>query len=195
MSLTLANASRTSKRRELDFYPTPSDVTEALIYFLRLPKHCLIWEPACGDGAMSRVLEDHGYTVFSSDIRTDTGYGQQGRDFLITGPPTENLGAIITNPPFNQSEAFIRRALKFAPIVAMLLKSQYWHAKKRFGLFQEACPTWVLPLTWRPDFKNGGRGKPTMEVYWTVWMSVAHVRSWGRTYSSPAAHYCPLVRP
>jgi len=34
-----------------------------------------IWEPACGDGAISRVLEAAGYQVISTDL-IDRGYGQ-----------------------------------------------------------------------------------------------------------------------
>lgn len=54
-ALNLANGSTENKRRELDFYPTPPDVTHALMRFLDL-EQCTIWEPACGDGAMAYVL-------------------------------------------------------------------------------------------------------------------------------------------
>lgn len=59
----------------------------------------------------------------------------------------------------------------------MLLKSQYWHAKSRYKLFQDYTPSWVLPLTWRPDFLEHERlegekkGAPTMDVAWSVWIS------------------------
>ena len=156
-----------SKRRELDFYPTPPEVTHALMQFLELHASAKVWEPACGDGAMSKVLAAYVDSVRSSDIR-QSGYGEGGVDFLATDHPCD---AVITNPPFNVSAEFIRHALKQAPIVAMVLKSQYWHAKKRTELFHESPPAWVLPLTWRPDFLGGERGgAPTMEVHWTVWV-------------------------
>ena len=169
MSVTLANGATKNKRRELDFYPTPPDVTHALMQFL-LRKKLIgqsVWEPACGDGAMSDVLKQYYSTIISSDIR-DSGYGQSGIDFIHS---TENVDAIITNPPFALSEAFIAHALPLAPLVAMLVKSQYWHAKKRYELFMKTPPAFILPLTWRPDFMNGERGgAPTMEVQWTVWI-------------------------
>ena len=165
-ALNLANNSTTSSRRALDFYPTPPDVTHALMRFLEMPP-CLILEPACGDGAMSEVLKSYNHDVISSDIR-DTGYGNGGQDFLKA---SGYYDAIITNPPFNISEAFIRHALPQAHTVAMILKSQYWHAAKRKALFEEHPPAYVLPLTWRPDFMGGERGgAPTMEVHWTVWI-------------------------
>ncbi len=98
--------------------------------------------------------------------------------------------AIITNPPFSQSIEFIKKALKEAPIVAMLLKSQYWHAKNRYEFFMNNKPAYVLPLTWRPDFleherKSGEKkGAPTMEVFWTVWIKDLH-----------NTQYIPLLKP
>ena len=167
MSITLTTGGSSNKRRELDFYPTPPEVTRALMLFLALTPG-VIWEPACGDGAMAGVIREHGHEVISSDIR-QTGYGEGEVDFLTALPRT--CDAIITNPPFAQAEAFIRKAVGIAPITAMLLKSQYWHAQKRQSLFSEHPPAFILPLTWRPDFMNGERGgAPTMECLWTVWM-------------------------
>lgn len=171
MSVILANGGDQSKRRELDFYPTPPEVTHALLQFLNLSRDSCVWEPACGDGAMSDVLAKYFDNVRSSDIR-QTSYAKDGVDFLNA---QYKCDAIITNPPFNASEQFIRHALKNANIVAMVLKSQYWHAAKRASLFSEYPPAWVLPLTWRPDFLfdqrvNGVKGSPTMECLWTVWV-------------------------
>jgi hypothetical protein len=117
---------------------------------------------------MAEVIKQHGHEVIATDIR-HTGYGTGGLDFFRCVPRV--CDAIITNPPFTQSEDFIREALENATIVAMLLKSQYWHAAKRRALFEAKPPTWVLPLSWRPDFMNGERGgAPTMECLWTVWI-------------------------
>lgn len=166
MSATLANGGPQERRRALDFYPTPTEVTDALLQFMQWPA-MRVWEPACGNGAMSRVLAAAGHEVVSTDL-AHTGFGSGGVDFLTCEP--RECDAIVTNPPFNISETFIRTALRHARVVAMVLKSQYWHAAKRHTLFAEAPPSFVLPLTWRPDFMGGERGgAPTMEVHWTVW--------------------------
>lgn len=174
-AVSLANSGDQSKRRELDFYPTPPEATHALMQFLMhsgiLDESSTVWEPACGIGSMSDVISSYVPRVYSSDIR-DTGYGDVG-DFLMM---KRNCDAIITNPPFAFSEQFIRHSLNQSRVVAMLLKSQYWHASKRVVLFNDAPPAYVLPLTWRPDFlfdqrKNGVKGAPTMEVHWTVWVN------------------------
>ena len=162
----LANGGRKEKRRELDFYPTPPEVTHALMRRFEWPK-MKVWEPACGDGSMSEVLKTYGHDVFSSDLR-NTGYGKGEVDFLSA---YSDCDAIITNPPFCLSEEFIRRSLSYAPIVAMVLKSQYWHSQKRATLFKNHPPAYILALTWRPDFVNKeGGGSPTMEAIWTVWI-------------------------
>lgn len=174
-AVSLANGGDQAKRRELDFYPTPPDATHALMRFLTLQgivgKDALVWEPACGNGAMSNVISEYVDEVYSTDLR-QTGFGIGGKDFLLSQFDCE---AVITNPPFALSEQFIRHALTQAPIVAMLLKSQYWHAQKRVDLFNTFSPAFVLPLTWRPDFLfdqriDGTKGAPTMEVHWTVWV-------------------------
>lgn len=188
MSVTLANGGN-KNRRELDYYPTPPDVTMALLKFLKgnSINFNTIWEPACGEGHMSMVMENEGYDVVSTDLR-QTLYCAGGVDFLTTD--NKNCDAIITNPPFNISEQFILKGLECAPVVAMLLKSQYWHAKKRYKLFSDTKPKWVLPLTWRPDFlfdqrESGNRAAPTMECLWTVWIS-------GNT---GPCEYIPLQKP
>lgn len=175
MSVTLANGGKQEKRRELDFYPTPAECTIALCEFLKdegaplIDLTCL--EPACGEGHMSDVLEKYFRNVYSSDIR-DTGYGQQ---LNYLNEPNLAGDCLITNPPFNESEAFIRKAISEGrSLVGMLLKSQYWHSAKRLKLFNEHPPAYVLPLTWRADFlfntrQPGDKINPTMEVLWTVW--------------------------
>jgi hypothetical protein len=55
-AVTLTN-NNNGQRRELDFYPTPPEVTHSLMGFLGLSKDIIIYEPACGDGAMVDVLE------------------------------------------------------------------------------------------------------------------------------------------
>ena len=61
-ALTLTNSSTDKNRRELDYYPTPPDVTHALMRFLHLHP-CRVWEPACGDGAMAEVLKQYGHEI------------------------------------------------------------------------------------------------------------------------------------
>ncbi|HTW72146.1 MAG TPA: hypothetical protein VME47_19845, partial [Acetobacteraceae bacterium] len=88
------------ERAEDDFYATPSWVTEALLRHIRFRGQ--IWEPCCGDGAMSTVLARHGYTVVSTDI-ADRGFGTPGVDFLACHTVPEGCRSIVTNPPYGDS--------------------------------------------------------------------------------------------
>lgn len=165
------------KRNASDFYPTPPEATQALLDFLEIEEGKRIWEPACGEGHMVDVLEKNGYMVRATDIQT-------GTDFLET--ENNDCDWIITNPPFSLSEQFIRKCAEYHVPFALLLKSQYWHAAKRVSLFNEITPTYILPLTWRPDFlfKTRGKGSPLMDVIWCVWYP-----------GTVSTTYIPLVKP
>jgi hypothetical protein len=151
------------RRSETDFYPTPSDVTKTLLDFLDLPKTNIIWEPACGEMDMVSVMQSAGYAVIPTDLK-------YGHDFLTM--PHPECDWIITNPPFSISDKFIERCAEHGKPFALLLKSQYWHAKKRHDLFKRITPSFVCPLTWRPDFlfkKHEKRSAPLMDVMWCIW--------------------------
>jgi hypothetical protein len=89
-----------------DFYPTPAWATHALCEHETFEG--AIWEPCCGDGAMSRVLKARGYSVVSTDLH-DRGYGLPDMDFLKAD--VEDVPNIVTNPPFGIAEAVIDKAL------------------------------------------------------------------------------------
>ena len=168
------------KRAASDFYPTPPEVTLALLNWLGLRKGARIWEPACGEGHMVRVMEAKGYSVRATDIQT-------GTDFLAEMLPVDDIDCIITNPPFSLADNFIERCALYNRPFALLLKSQSWHAKKRLHLFQKYQPDYILPLTWRPDFLFGerGGGSPLMDVMWCVWFRNVELSTETRYYPLP----------
>lgn len=84
-----------ANREKDDFYPTPDAATMALLSREQFDPD--VWEPACGDGAISRIFEAAGHRVVSTDL-VDRGYGEPRVDFLMES----RLLAphIVTNPPF-----------------------------------------------------------------------------------------------
>ena len=170
-------------RHANDFYPTPKDVTFALLDLIApyLKERSVIWEPACGERDMVNAIRERGYTVRGTDIT-------EGVDFLKEPTPPV-VSWIITNPPFSSAEAFIRRAYKSRLPFAMLVKAQFWHAAGRLPLFQECTPDIIAPLTWRPDFnfKLNKRGSPLMDVMWCIWLPPIH--------KTGTTRYIPLGRP
>ena len=68
------------EREENDFYATEPKAVELLLECEVFNNR--IWECACGDGSISKVLESHGYDVYSSDL-IYRGYGDKNSvDFL-----------------------------------------------------------------------------------------------------------------
>lgn len=180
------------ERKPADLYPTPVDGTESIIEVLKGMKRRdgtpikTIWEPACGDGRLARVLEWHGFTVISTDLRAYPGYGYGGLDFLSELPGGKwgwempEIDAIVTNPPFALAEEFIRRALSFTPNVVMLLKQTFWNVGGRSkGLWIDHTPDMELKLTWRLAFLKTERGNsPLMDCMWNVWNGDNADRAW-----------------
>jgi hypothetical protein len=170
----MAGGNPAEGREEDDFYPTPPEVTQALVnaWQLVIRNHAdVIWEPCAGDGAMVRVLEQIGCPIHASDINPRAP-GIDAADFLV-GEMQGRVGercAIITNPPFGLAEEMIAKAARMDGVVfaAFMLKATFWHAKTRQALFRQFMPFIVHPLTWRPDFKM--KGRPTMEMQWCIWL-------------------------
>ena len=88
------------EREGRDFYATPPSVTAALLRHIQFRGK--VWEPCCGDGAMSSVLAEHGYDVVSTDI-VDRGFGTPGVDFLACHSVPGGCRSIITNPPYGDT--------------------------------------------------------------------------------------------
>lgn len=103
-----------------DAYFSPPELVEALVRVQ--PFRGVVWEPACGDGAISKVLDDWLFPVVSSDLY-HYGYPPTRRlDFLSEGPSWK-FDNIITNPPYSTGiiRPWIRRCCEYAPDVLALL--------------------------------------------------------------------------
>jgi hypothetical protein len=157
-------------RKERDLYETPHWVTEALRP--HVPELGGIWEPASGGGKMLSVLEGWGSYVLGSDIET-------GADFLISSRPQgSQWNAIITNPPYELAMQFCEHALRLMEpergIVAMLLRTDFDHAKSRTHLFRD-CPAFARKLVlmkriaWFVEADGRPRASPSFNHAWYVW--------------------------
>lgn len=151
-----------------DFYPTPGWATEALIDNEKFNGD--IWECACGNGAMSKVLETTGSTIISSDLY-DRGYGETGVNFLENDKVFDN---IITNPPFNAAEGFVHTALKSTGNkFALLLRLAFLEGGNRQRtIFKNTAPSRVWVFSERITFYPEGaeqKGSGTTAYAWFVW--------------------------
>lgn len=124
--LNIVGANTKGDRVKNDFYPTPIEATESLLKHIKFDGE--IWECACGDGAISKVLLKNGYKVYSSDL-INRGYGTPNHDFLTSTLKSDN---IITNPPFNLSLEFALKALQCVRQKAVFFhKLVFLESKKR----------------------------------------------------------------
>lgn len=154
------------ERKERDLYETPEWVTEALLP--HLPAVGVVWEPAAATGKMVRVLQAAGMRVFASDI-------DQGYDFLTMDemPIASERDAIITNPPYELAADFIVRSVLMTKrtlgLVAMLLRTDFDHAKTRSHLFQSALFAKKIVLTRRIRWFEDSKGSPSFNHAWFIW--------------------------
>lgn len=138
---TLGSSNHALESREtFDYYATDPKAVEMLLELEQFAP--VIWEPACGEGHISKVLQAHGYQVISTDL-VYRGFGDpEPLDFL-----KETLdgfeGDIITNPPYSTGLEFVQRALESVRPggkVAMFLKVQFLEGQKRGAFFKDTPP-------------------------------------------------------
>ena len=140
----LGSSNHVDENREaFDYYATDPKAVEMLLELEQFAP--VIWEPACGEGHISKVLQAHGYQVISTDL-VYRGFGDpEPLDFL-----KETLdgfeGDIITNPPYSTGLEFVQRALESVRPggkVAMFLKVQFLEGQKRGAFFKDTPPRTV----------------------------------------------------
>lgn len=122
LSMRTGNRVHAPKVRGADLYQTPVVAVQALLKLEPVP--LTIWEPACGPGAIVKVLRDSGRAVVATDlIKYDCPDSKARVDFLMERKmPVPGLAAIVTNPPFKLADEFVAKALDLCPEVYMLLR-------------------------------------------------------------------------
>ena len=140
-----------------DFFPTPKWATHALIDNEHFDGE--IWESACGNGAMSSVLEFTGCPVVSSDLY-QRGYGDAGVDFLKASRSADNI--IVRSGTSLAKRKF-----------ALLLRLAFLEGANRANtIFADAPPSRVWVFSERITFYPAGAvqaGSGTTAYAWFVW--------------------------
>ncbi|WP_310498292.1 hypothetical protein [Sandarakinorhabdus sp.] len=137
-----------------DFTPTPEPVARAMVALE--PWGPRVWEPACGDGALSGQFLRAGIDVVETDL-APRGVGSR-LDFLharhLLAPE------ICTNPPYRDglTDAFAAKALELGARRVMLLMPLGWmqavQAPRPQLLRRGLARVWVSSR--RIAFKRGG---------------------------------------
>ncbi len=160
------------EREENDYYATDPKAIDELFKVEDFGD--VIFEPACGEGNLSKRMEDLGKVVISSDL-VDRGYGETGVDFLKFESDELLDMDIITNPPYKFTTDFILKALsiiKPGRKVAFFLKLQTLEGQGRYkDVFSKYPPISVNVCTKRIQCaKNNHFVSSSAVCYaWFVW--------------------------
>jgi hypothetical protein len=156
-----------------DLYETPPEAVRALLKAERLPLQ--IWEPACGPGAIVRVLRNAGHKVCATDL---IDYGLEDStariDFLMESHAPPGVEAIVTNPPYKLAAQFVEHALDLCPLVIMLLPLTFIAGQRRAAILESGSLARVhvfknrLPRMHRAE-RKGPRATSTVEFAWFAW--------------------------
>ena len=164
-------------REKHDFYPTPPEPTRALLRAEadRLRDFPVIWEPACGDGAMAREIRAAGHKCVGTDLVPRwKGEGDfRIANFMAVTKP--EAPAIVTNPPYylvnwrDGKGGWITHALDVLGVeyMALLLSWSWPGAGGLGGIWTKSPPARVYLMRWKIDFT--GAGAPPMLNGWFVW--------------------------
>jgi hypothetical protein len=118
-----------------DLYETPAVAVTTLLERETLPS--VVWEPACGPGAIVGILRAAGHTVIATDL-DDWGCpdSESRRDFLFEQRAPDGCECIITNPPYKLAPKFVLKARALAPKVVMLLRLAFLESERRRNILE-----------------------------------------------------------
>lgn len=166
-----------SDREQHDYYATDPKAVEMLLEKESFSPY--IWECACGEGHISKVLEEHGYKVRTSDIIDRGLENTELIDFLkvqkedIWGDFSRD---IVTNPPYKFAKEFVEKALEISADsckIAMFLKLTFLEGQARKKMFEKYPPKRIYVFSSRVKCaKNGdfaGIGSSAVCYAWFIW--------------------------
>lgn len=174
VSLVTGSKRHELKARKDDLYETPPEAVEALLRAEPIPLR--VWEPACGPGAIARVLRSNGRNVFASDLvdYKSADQDQTGWDFLLEQRSIHGFDAIVTNPPYKLASQFVRQAIKLKiQYVAMLLRLAFLEGSGRSDILDGPLSRVHvfknrLPMMHR-DGWEGKRSTSAIPFAWFIW--------------------------
>lgn len=164
------------KARGDDLYQSPPEAVTALLRAENVPE--VVWEPACGPGAIARVLRAAGRQVYATDLVDYESPDQDhaGWDFLMETQAPIGVQCIITNPPYKLAGRFVEHGLKLCPKVIMLLRLAFLESEGRSNILDSGDLARVYPFRDRlpmmhRDGWQGPKSTNTIAFAWFVWDS------------------------
>mgnify|MGYP006428526409 CR=1 FL=1 len=164
-------ARRSDYKEALDDFPTPPWATRALF------EHVVgdsifgesVLEPACGQGHMTKVLEEQGADVHGFDINSK--FGHDVMDFREHN--ASEYDWVITNPPYKLVNEFFEHFKSARKGLALLLRIQWLTGQSRYNnIYSKAPPSFVAVFSRRMSAAQGRvvqENSPLFDHAWFVW--------------------------
>lgn len=144
--VTLGASNHTNHdRAEHDYYATEPLAADLICGVEKFEGD--IWENCCGEGHLSKRLEELGYNVVSTDL-VDRGYGQGNIDFFECDKSLAQN--IITNPPYKYAKEWVEHSLELLENggkLALFLPIQFLESEARRNLFATTPPKTIYVCT------------------------------------------------
>jgi len=187
-----------------DAYLTPPWCVHRLLEALELPGG--LWlEPSAGEGNIMRAVaevrddvvwhavEYRNKCIHRLDAVPSCHTAVEGNFLaIVPGPPNPRYAACVGNPPYVRALQHVQHAMRFAPLVVMLLRLNWLASDKRAKWMRANTPSlFVLPD--RPSFT--GEGGDATDYAWMVWglPPPATVTILGRTPLAERKAYAELM--
>ncbi|MXV35953.1 MULTISPECIES: helix-turn-helix transcriptional regulator [unclassified Saccharibacter] len=156
-----------------DWYVEPEHATDRLLA-VEKPFSGAVLDPCCGQGNVLRACDRAGIETVGSDI-VDRGIDAHIEDFRAAIPAFKPA-SIISNPPFNQAETFVKIAIDHTQDrVCLFLRAAFLEGIKRSAWLRETPPArvWHFPdrISCVPGHLLGQKQKHngTTAYAWVVW--------------------------
>jgi hypothetical protein len=168
---------RKARRRRLDAYDTPEELARVLVAQIPIGLGTSVLEPNVGEGVWVDAARSRGAIVDAIDIDPRARGLRKARDYRVGDFLRMDLPGrwewAIGNPPYNEAEQHVRKALDVADNVAMLLRASVIEADCRDGFWRRFPARHVWFLAQRPAFLGDGGTENAM--YGFFWWDT----SWG----------------
>ncbi len=162
------------RRRKNDFYPTPKELTQALVHHSgwKSEHKLAFYEPCNGDGAISNILSTLGtITTADIDLIKDPMYILDARkEWPHYG--NECYDWVVTNPPFNCAYEIVSNLLNHRDNIlkgfALLLRLSFLEPTNERADFLRYCPPSDIIVLPRASFTGDGK-TDSVTCAWMVW--------------------------
>jgi hypothetical protein len=155
-----------------DCYETPPEAVQALLRVEQIPD--VVWEPACGPGAIVEELRATGRTVIATDLADYSCPDSTSRiDFLMERRAPPGVEAIVSNFPFKLGGQMVEHALTLVPFVIVLCRLTFLESERRSAILDDGPLARVhlfkrrLPMMHRRGW-DGPRSTSQVPYAWFV---------------------------